>query len=200
MGANEDLADRVMYQERVPWWTRVISMASLVLPFTVLRKETTAFPSASAVWPGAARHCGNALAQAAWPWASPSSPWASVFPSVSWGGDWTISPRVFQSFYFMTLIKLYCGKGSEDSRVSFIGQATGRISGWVLAFCSTQPGLSQTPYPAAASRNPERDGHGGVLGRRGPWVGELRGPGLGLLTALLCVGSTTDQLFHLPLR
>lgn len=32
----------------------------------------------------------------------------------------------------MTLIKLYCGKGSEDSRVSFIGQAGGRISGWVL--------------------------------------------------------------------
>lgn len=56
MGANEDLADRVMCPERVPWWTQVISMASLVLPFTVLGKETTAFLCASAVWPGAARH------------------------------------------------------------------------------------------------------------------------------------------------
>ena len=59
-------------------------------------------------WGRSCRHYRNALALAAWPWEV--LPFSDLsLPSCSVRGDWTASPRLFQSCYFM--ITLGAGYG-----------------------------------------------------------------------------------------
>lgn len=88
----------------------------------------------------------------------------------------------------MTLIKLYCEKGPEDSGVNFIGQASGRISGWVLAilFHTARPYHTQLLPPEI-----QRE-----MGVVGGWVGVVQGWGAERAWPGLAHRSSLHWLYH----